>query len=101
MVHVIACNGAYKRLGVLHCNARLEVSSVGSLSHLVNDFGKDNEISLGWVFPRIWVFLDKYYVYNIYVYCFWLFDFSSLKISVNLYNNLSLSRKFLNNSYQS
>ena len=29
--HGIACNGAYKRLGILHCNVGLEVSGEGSL----------------------------------------------------------------------
>ena len=31
MVHGIACNGAYKRLGILHCNVGLEMSGEDSL----------------------------------------------------------------------
>ena len=31
-VHGIACNGAYKRLGIIHCKEGLEVSGEGSLS---------------------------------------------------------------------
>ena len=29
--HGIACNGAYKTLGIIHCNVGLEVSGEGSL----------------------------------------------------------------------
>ena len=38
--HGIACNGAYKRLGRLHCNADLEVNNEGSLGRIGQGFGQ-------------------------------------------------------------
>ena len=38
--HGIACNGAYKRLGIIHCNVGLEVSGEGSLGWIGQDFGQ-------------------------------------------------------------
>ena len=38
--HGIACNGAYKRLGMLHCNGGLEVSGEGSLGRIGQGFGQ-------------------------------------------------------------
>ena len=32
--HGIACNGAYKRMGILHCNVGLEVRCEGSLGRI-------------------------------------------------------------------
>ena len=55
--HGIACNGAYKRLGGLHFNVGLDVRKVKvHLAGLARVFSKANEISIGWVFPRVWVF---------------------------------------------
>ena len=38
--HGIACNGAYKRLGILHCKVGLEVRSEGSLGRIGQGFGQ-------------------------------------------------------------
>ena len=40
LAHGIACNGAYKRLGILHCNVGLEVSGEGSLGWIGQGFGQ-------------------------------------------------------------
>ena len=40
LAHGIACNGAYKRLGILHCNVGLEVSGEGSLGRIGQGFGQ-------------------------------------------------------------
>ena len=40
LAHGIACNGAYKRLGMLHCNLGLEVSDEGSLGWISQGFGQ-------------------------------------------------------------
>ena len=40
LAHGIACNGAYKRLRILHCNVGLEVSGEGSLGRIGQGFGQ-------------------------------------------------------------
>ena len=40
LAHAIACNGAYKRLEILHCNVGLEVTSEGSLGRIGEGFGQ-------------------------------------------------------------
>ena len=40
LAHGIACTGAYKRLGILHCNVDLEVSGEGSLGWIGHGFGQ-------------------------------------------------------------
>ena len=37
--HGIACNGTYKRMGILHCKVGLEVSGEGSLGWIGQGFG--------------------------------------------------------------
>ena len=38
LAHGIACNGAYKRMGILHCKVGLEVSGEGSLGQIGQGF---------------------------------------------------------------
>ena len=40
LAHGITCNGAYKRLGILHCNVGLEVSGEGSLGRIGQGCGQ-------------------------------------------------------------
>jgi len=58
--HGIACNGAYKRLGRLHCNVGLEVSGEGSLGQIGQGFGQCL-MKFHWLgfSPDLGVFLDK------------------------------------------
>jgi len=58
--HGIACNGAYKRLGRLHCNVGLEVSGEGSLGQIGQGFGQCI-MKFHWLgfSPDLGVFLDK------------------------------------------
>ena len=62
--HGIACNGAYKRLGILHCNEGLEVSGEGSLGRIGQGYGQWL-MKFHWLgfSPEFGVFPDKNCVY--------------------------------------
>ena len=59
--HGIACNGAYKRLVIPHCNVGKEVSGEGSLGWIGHDFGQCL-MKFHWLgfAPDLGVFLDKH-----------------------------------------
>ena len=59
--HGIACNGAYKRLEILHCNVCLEVSSEVSLGRIGHGCGQWL-MKFHWLgfSPEFGVFPDKH-----------------------------------------
>ena len=76
LVHGIACNGAYKRLGILHCNAGVEVSGEGSLGRIGQGFGQ-------WLMKFHWLGFSPD------------LGFSWLNICVNVYDLLLASFMFI------
>ena len=71
--HGIACNGAYKRLEIIHCNVGLEVSAKGSLGQIGQGFGQCL-MKFHWLgfSPEFGVFPIKYlcYVYDLLLVIF-------------------------------
>ena len=78
LAHGIVCNGAYKRLGLLHCHVGREVSGEGSIGRIGQGFGQ-------WLmkfhslvfFPGLGFSQINICVY-VYVLCYWLCLFISL-----------------------
>ena len=61
LAHGIAYNGAYKRLGRIHCNVGLEVSGEGPLGQIGQGFGQCL-MKFHWLgfSPEFGVFPDKH-----------------------------------------
>ena len=81
LTHGIACNGAYKRLRILHCKVGLEVSGEASVGRIGQGFDRCL-MKFHWLGFSLDLGFSRLNIVFMFMICCWLFHGSFIFISL-------------------